>query len=265
MGDIVLKKAEYVVGSQLIDLMNEMNADLEKNYGELNVVVSALDAKLRKDNRIAIPPNDPSLAQSIPKLTIEYIDSEGSWHIATAELPETLHIGERTAFGKMIQKPGDVLWSTSIVVGQWTMVFVVATMYALVVLWTFKQWEFMQGKFEHWNDVSVERFGPIGFVIAVIVYGLFWIFRLPSDFLNPSAPDGWMLKWFVMATSAIAPIPGFLIEFIIWMTVVRNLGKGSSPSPGASVVAATDALSGLAGKLPSGLKTVAAAKGLHLK
>ena len=253
MGDIALSKAEYTVGTQKIDLLSEMNDELSKNYGELNVVVSALDAKLRKDNRILVPPNDPSLAQNVPKLTIEYTDERGAYHVASSTLTETLHIGERSAFGKIVQKPGDILWSASLVVGQWSMVFIVATLYGLVVLWTLKQWEFMQGKFKNWGDITTARFGPLGYVVGVIIYMLFWIFRLPSDFISPTSPDGWMLKWVVAASSAFAPIPGFLVQCIIWMTVVRNLGKGPAPSPGASIVDAG-----------SSIKALAAAKVLRL-
>lgn len=252
MGDIALSKAEYTVGTQLIDLLREMNEDLSKNYGELNVVVSALDAKLRKDNRILIAPNDPSLAQNVPKLTIEYTDETGAWHSTSATLTETLHIGERSTFGKLVQKPGDVIWSASVIVGQWSMVFVVAVLYGLVVLWTLKQWQGMEGKFKNWGEITTDRFGPLGFVVAVIVYMVFWVFRLPSDFISPSSPDGWMVKWIVAATSAFAPIPGFLVQSIIWMTVVRNLGRPA----GATMAQSANDIAGAANAMTSfkGLK-----------
>ena len=81
----------------------------------------------------------------------------------------------------------------------------------------------------------MDKFGGLGFVVAVLIYGLFAIFRYPSRFLSPSGGDGWMLKLFMTALSAYAPIPGLLTQMIIWFTVVRNLGKPSSPSvlPGA--------------------------------
>ena len=261
MGDITLISADYTVGTQTITLLNEMNEELAKNYGELNVVVSALDAKLRKDNRIVVAANDPSLAQNVPVLTIKYADREGGWHIVTGKLTDTVKIGERSVYGKMVQKPGEILWSSSLVVGQWMMVFVVVTMWALVVLWSWMQTRGMEGKFTEWSSITMARFGPIGFVIAVLIYMLFWIVRLPGDIIgnlmSEKPPDGWLLKPFVAAASAYAPIPGFLVQTIIWMTVVRNLGKPA----GATMTDNTNAALGAAASLlPASVKAAAAAK-----
>jgi hypothetical protein len=244
MGDITLISADYTVGTQTISLLNEMNEELTKNYGELNVVVSALDAKLRKDNRIVVPVNDPSLAQNVPVLTIKYADKEGAWHIATGKLTDTVKIGERSVYGKMVQKPGEILWSSSLVVGQWMMVFVVVTMWALVVLWSWMQTRGMEGKFTEWSSITMARFGPIGFVIAVIIYILFYIVRIPCELIGNlmgGAPDGWILKAFMAAGSAYAPIPGFLVQTIIWMTVVRNLGKPAGATMTDNASGAVDA------------------------
>jgi hypothetical protein len=259
MGDITLISATYTVGTQSIALLNEMNEELAKNYGELNIVVSALDAKLRKDNRIVLPVNDPSLAQNVPVLTIKYADREGAWHIKEANLTETLTIGERSVYGKMVQKPGEILWSSSLVVGQWMMVFVVVTMWALVVLWSWMQTRGMEGKFTDWSTLTTARFGPIGFVIAVVIYILFYIVRVPCELIgnlmNEKPPDGWILKAFMAAASAYAPIPGFLVQTIIWMTVVRNLGKPA----GETMLGNTNAALGAAASL-----LPAAAKGLKV-
>jgi hypothetical protein len=245
MGDITLISAVYTVGSHDIVLLNEMKEELAKNYGELNIVVSALDAKLRKDNRITVPVNDSSLAQHVPVLTIKYVDREGAWHIATGKLTDTVKIGERSVFGKMVQKPGEILWSSSLVVGQWMMVFVVVTMWALVVLWSWMQTRGMEGKFTDWSTLTTARFGPIGFVIAVVIYVLFYIVRIPGELIgnlmSEKPPDGWLLKPFVAAASGYAPIPGFLVQTIIWMTVVRNLGKPAGPTMADNASGAVDA------------------------
>jgi hypothetical protein len=254
MGEtITLLTAEYTVGSQGIVLLNEMNEELVKNYGELTVDVSALDAKLRDANRIIVAKNDPSLAQNIPALTINYVDKEGGWHTKTAKLTETLTIGERSVFGKMVQKPGEILWSSSLVVGQWMMVFVVVTMWALVVLWSWMQTRGMEGKFTDWSTITTARFGPIGFVIAVLIYILFYIVRIPCELLgrlmSETPPDGWILKAFMAAASAYAPIPGFLVQTIIWMTVVRNLGKPAGATMTDNASGAVDAAAGLLNRL----------------
>jgi hypothetical protein len=246
MGEtITLLTAEYTVKDQGIVVLNEMNEELVKNYGELTVDVSALDAKLRKANRIDIPPNDESLARNIPALTINYVDNEGGWHTKTAKLHETLKIGERSVFGKMVQKPGEILWSSSLVIGQWMMVFVVVTMWALVVLWSWMQTRGMEGKFTDWSTLTTARFGPIGFVIAVVIYILFYIVRIPGELIgnlmSKKPPDGWLLKPFVAAASGYAPIPGFLVQTIIWMTVVRNLGKPAGPTIADNAAGAVDA------------------------
>jgi hypothetical protein len=235
MGDITLSKATYVVGDQEIDLIDQMNTQLAKNYGELTVIVATLDSKLREDRRITTAADSSVLASNLPKLTVEYTDQTGAFHRASANIRETLRIGERSAYGKVVQKPGDLLWNASLVAGQWLMVFVVATLYGLVVLWTYTQWKSMEGKFVEWSDITTTRFGPLGFVIAVLVYGVFAIFRYPSRFLSPTGGDGWMVKLVMTGLSAYAPIPGLLTQMIIWFTIVRNLGKVTSPSvlPGA--------------------------------
>jgi hypothetical protein len=260
MGDITLISANYTVGTQSIALLNEMNEELTKNYGELNIVVSALDAKLRKDNRITMAANDPSLAQNVPLLTIKYADKEGSWHIKEANLNETLTIGERSVFGKMVQKPGEILWSSSLVVGQWMMLFVAVTMWALVVLWSWTQTRGMEGKFTEWSTITMARFGPIGFVIAVIIYMLFYIVRIPCEvignWMSEKPPDGWILKAFMAAASGYAPIPGFLVQTIIWMTVVRNLGKPAGETMLGNTTAALGAAGAAAGKMAAAAKAV---------
>lgn len=259
MGDITLISAVYTVGNQDIGLLNEMNEELAKNYGELNIVVSALDAKLRKVNRIPETLDSTSLAQGVPKLTIKYADKEGSWHIKEANLNETLTIGERSVFGKMVQKPGEILWSSSLVVGQWMMLFVAVTMWALVVLWSWTQTRGMEGKFTEWSTITMARFGPIGFVIAVIIYMLFYIVRIPCEvignWMSEKPPDGWILKAFMAAASAYAPIPGFLVQTIIWMTVVRNLGK---PAGATMVDNAAGAMGAATALLPANVKAAAA-------
>jgi hypothetical protein len=110
------------------------------------------------------------------------------------------------------------------------MIFVVATLYGLIVLWTWTQWKGMEGKFTDWTEITSTRFGPLGFVIAVLVYGIFYIFRYPGKFISSTAPDGWMVKLFMTALSAYAPIPGVLTQMIIWFTIVRNLGNATPPS-----------------------------------
>ena len=122
------------------------------------------------------------------------------------------------------------------------MVFVVATLYGLIVLWTWIQWKGMEGKFIEWNDVTMDKFGGLGFVVAVLIYGLFAIFRYPSRFISPSGGDGWMLKLVMTALSAYAPIPGVLTQMIIWFTVVRNLARPAGTSLADTGAAAMGAM-----------------------
>jgi len=130
------------------------------------------------------------------------------------------------------------------------MVFVVVTGWALVVLWSWMQTRGMEGKFKVWNDITMDRFGPIGFVIAVLIYMLFYIVRIPCEFFGKMAssdpPDGWILKMLMAAASGYAPIPGFLVQTIIWMTVVRNLGKPAGPTMADNASAAMGAVGNLA-------------------
>ena len=246
MGDITLSKATYVVADQELDLLEQMNTELKKNYGELNVVVAALDAKLREDHRITTAADSSILAANLPKLTVEYTDETGAWHRAEANIRETLHIGERSAYGKAIQKPGDLIWSASLVAGKWMMVFVVATLYGLIVLWTWIQWKGMEGEFKDWNTITMDKFGGLGFVVAVLIYGIFGLFRYPSRFISPSGGDGWMVKLVMTGLSAYAPIPGLLTQMIIWFTVVRNLKNSAGTSLADGAAAAVNAVGNIA-------------------
>jgi hypothetical protein len=79
MGDITIVSAAYVVGTQSIDVADIIEEIRSKNYGEINLPITKLDADLRKDNRIVLAATDPTLALTPPRITVEYTDERGAW------------------------------------------------------------------------------------------------------------------------------------------------------------------------------------------
>jgi len=241
MGDTTIVSATYVVGTQSIDVADIIEEIRSKNYGEINLPITKLDADLRKDNRIALAANDPTLALTPPRITVEYTDERGAWHTISSTLTETLKIGQRSTFGTLIQKPFDALWQVAMTVGKGQMIFVIAMGYALVVLWTYKQWEYMQEPFKPMvgsvgnpgmmGENYAEKFGPLGKWIALAIFTIFvggeFLSEKIAKFFKPTQPWGysWVTKLFPTIISAFAPIYGFVTQFILWVMIVKNIPK----------------------------------------
>jgi hypothetical protein len=234
MGDIVLVKAVYKVADQDIDVMPNLAAIQSKNYGAIELPIAALDAELRKDDRIVTKADSDVLKQSLPSLTVHYRSQTGANHYVTKTIKETLKIGKRSAIGQFIQKPGDVLWSLALVAAKGQFVFVVVLGWALVVMWSFKQWQFIEKAFDVGGvaqgppPYSTETYGIVGPWIMFLIYWLLQLFVYPSKILGaafggPEPPRGWILKILITVAAALAPVAGFFFQLVIWFTVVTSI------------------------------------------
>lgn len=232
MGDILILSADYVVGSQQIDVSDYVTTERDKNYGAINFPVQKMDDDLRKDHRIAAPPpaDAAALALNPPQLTIKYTDASGAYHTVTYKITETVDLGERTAFGKFAQKPGDVLWSVGLTAAKGQFLFVFVLMWALVITWSYKQWEYLQKAYN--NDAihpyPDDELGIAGKYVAIFVYFIFSYggkigkpFELLLGGVNVS--DGWIVKFLFAAFAALTPVSSFFFQFLIWFTLVQSL------------------------------------------
>lgn len=226
MGGITVTVANYVVGPQVIDVSDYLEQERWKNFGEIKFAVAKLDAFLRSDNRITLAPDSTVLASSPPNLHVEYTDETGAFHSLDAGLNDTLDIGEQSFIGKLIRKPGAILWDLGIMTGNVFFIFVFAMTWALTVLWSLKQWEFIANNLP--REGPYDRFGLLGHWVAVATNAFLRTMDTPSKFLGPfvgvvPAPYSWLTKWFFAFLTALSPVPGFFFQLLIWITLVQTL------------------------------------------
>jgi hypothetical protein len=230
MGDILILNAEYTVGGQQIDVSDYVTQQQGANYGAIDFAVQKLDDDLRKDHRISIPADDPSLKLAVPRLTINYTDESGAYHTASYVLTEKVDVGERSSIGKFIQKPGDILWGVGLTVAKGQYLFGLVLVWALVVLWAFKQWEYLELAFRKGAiDGSLhDEFGVLGKFMAVLVYTIFTYGNLlgkPFQILLGGAEPipGWIVKYIFSAFAVLTPVSSFFVQFLVWFTLVQTL------------------------------------------
>jgi len=232
MGSVLVLNAEYVVGNQAIDVSDYVTTQQGANYGAIKFPVNKMDEDLRKAHRIAAPPpaDAAALALNPPRLTINYTDESGAYHTVSYTITEMVDIGERSAFGKFVQKPGDVLYDVGLTAAKGQFVFVFALMWALVVVWAYNQWGFLQDQFVNGNITSTinDRLGVLGKYVALFVY---WIFTYGSAIGKPlemllggvDVKRGWIVKFIFALFAALTPVTSFLFQFLIWFTLVQTL------------------------------------------
>jgi hypothetical protein len=229
MGDILIMTANYVVGSQDIDVKDYVLTEQSTNYGAIDFPVQKMDDDLRKDHRISVAKDADALKLTPPRLTITYTDAAEAYHTVDYAITESVNLGERTAFGKFVQKPGDVLWSVGLTAakGQFLFVFVVA--WALIVLWSYKQWAFLQGSYNA-GKISIiidDDYGILGKYIVLGIYIMFYYGEMVeeplSKFFKPPVEPGWTFKFIFAFLAALTPVSSFFFQFLIWFTVVKTL------------------------------------------
>lgn len=241
MGDITVTKAEYVVADQPpIDVSEILNNLQMKNYGAIELPIATLDAQLRKDNRIILAATADQLKLTPPKLVVNYLDETGGYHHVETSLGDTLKLGERSTFGQFVQKPGKILWDLGLTAAKGQFVFVFALGWALVVLWSYKQFQFLEEAFSTSSTprgivatlpadgYPVETYGIIGRWVMAGLWYLFYAMEFPSKPLGmlfgaAEPPYGWLTKVVMAVFAALAPIAGFFFQFMIWFTAVQSI------------------------------------------
>jgi hypothetical protein len=238
--DITITRADYIVATQIIDVMSILKDIQSSSYGQIQLPISKLDADLRKDKRIIVAADSDVLKLTPPKLITEYSDKEGAFHIVESSLTETLSIGERTSFGQFVQKPGDVLWGLGLYAAKGQLVFVVVLFWALGVMWAFKQWQYLEKAFGPGGvaenpPYTPETYGLVGQWVMFLIYCIFAIFAVPSKYIGllfgGEAPRSWLVKVLFACASALSPIAGFAFEFLIWFCAVQTLTPAAKSVP----------------------------------
>jgi hypothetical protein len=234
MGDITLTKADYVVADQIIDVLATLTDIQTKNYGAINLPIATLDAQLRKDNRIVAKPDADALKLTPPKLIVDYADETGAYHHVETLLTGTLTLGERSTFGQLVQKPSELLWNMGLVAAKGQFVFVFVFVWALIVLWTYKQFQFLEQAFGSGGIASAgppypaETYGLIGQWVMFLLYYVYYYVQIPSKLIGimfgaTEPPYGWLVKVLFSIGSALAPVAGFFFQFLIWFTAVQSI------------------------------------------
>jgi len=234
MGKVTLIRATYTVpGQGPIDVLEMLTENQSKNYGAVDIAVSKIDGDLRNDNRITVDKNSDALKFSPPILAVDYADEKNAYHHQEFSLADVVRIGDRTTFGKFSQKPGEVLWEMGITAAKGQFVFVIVLGWTLVVVWTYKQFQFLQESFSPSGPAASppytpEKYGVLG---QWVMYGLYCVFlgmNFPSQsvgvFFGKDRPSySWMTKFLFAVLSALAPVAGFLFQTLIWFTAVQQI------------------------------------------
>jgi hypothetical protein len=228
MGEILILRAKYVVGDQEIDVISYLTTQQSANYGAINFPVQQMDEDLRKKNMIVLAKDADPLKLTPPVLTITYTDEAGAHRSLTKKLGEVVDIGERSSFGKFVQKPGDVLYDFGLTAAKGQFLFVFILAWALVVVWSYKQWEFLQGAYNGRNITSSinDSLGLLGKYVGIAVFYLFdyvSIVELPFKGFVPLAARGWTIKFIFSLFAALTPVSSFFFNFLIWFTLVQSL------------------------------------------
>jgi hypothetical protein len=245
MGDVKLTKAEYIVGTQTLDVLDVLNKIKSDNYGAIELPMAKLDADLRKDNRIATPPDAEALRLTPPRLVVDYTDGAGIPHhiekIGSAQPPkvlpgtsehfnnnseDTVAIGKRSAWGTLLQQPYDILKWFAVESTKGGFLFGLALFCALVVTWTWVQWGYIcivltprdlkDPKPSALNPayMTTENFGILSKWIIPLVGGFIWILSGVAH----KAIDPFLVKWGINKAPAYGWLPRLL------MTVGSGLG-----------------------------------------
>jgi len=234
MGEILILRAKYVVGDQDIDVTSYLTTQQSANYGAINFPVQQMDEDLRKKNMIVLEKDADPLKLTPPVLTLVYTDEAGAHHSLTKKLGEVVEIGERSWFGKFVQKPGDVLMDFGLTAAKGQFLFIFVMSWALVVLWSYKQWAFLQDQMDgNRLPLSIEdKFGTLGKYVAIFaeaIFGLSFVIEPPIQKLveralgpTPFEP-GWTVKFFFAFCAALTPVSSFFFNFLIWFTLVQTL------------------------------------------
>jgi len=228
MGEILILSASYVVGDQDIDVTGYVTTQQGANYGAINFPVQKMDEDLRAKHMVVLAADADAVKLTPPRLTINYTDEAGAYHTVNYKIGEVVTVGERSSFGKFVQKPGDVLYDVGLTAAKGQFLFIFVLSWALVVLWSYKQWEFLQLAYNQKNLTGTldDSLGLLGKYVGLAVFYLFSLIttaEMPFKGFVPSALPGWTIKFIFSLFAALTPVSSFFFNFLIWFTLVQSL------------------------------------------
>lgn len=266
MGEVKLTKAEYIVGTQTLDVMDLLEKIKDENYGAIELPMAKLDEDLRKDNRITTPADAEALRLTPPRLVVDYVDEKGIPHhiektgaAQAAPLPpakekfedgkDTVAIGGRSTFGRLIQTPSEIFKDMGMFAAKGSFLFGFALFWTVMVIWTFTQWTYigieltpLKGAAGDPNKYTTENLGifskyivgltalAMGALAALCEYSK--VNATIAKYVGGVPVYGWLMRAIMTITSGFAPIAGFFLQLMIWFTVVRPIeALKKNPSP----------------------------------
>ena len=234
MGDITVTSAVYTVDTQTIDVSSTLNTLKTQNYGAIELPIAKLDADLRKDNRITAKPDADTLKINPPVLSVDYTDETGAAHHVETSLNDSLSIGNRSMVGNLLQKPGEMLWGTGMMFAKAQIITALVLFWALVVIWTFKQWTYLAVELRPTMDMkpgnpityTTDNYGIFGKYIMMVVFAFITGTALLTSKIDKNfgvPPYGWLARAIMTLISGVAPVGGFFLQLMIWFTTVHSI------------------------------------------
>jgi hypothetical protein len=266
MGEVKLTKAEYIVGTQTLDVMDLLEKIKDENYGAIELPMAKLDEDLRKDNRITTPADAEALRLTPPRLVVDYVDEKGIPHhiektgaAQAAPLPpakekfedgkDTVAIGGRSTFGRLIQTPYEIFKDMGMFAARGSFLFGFALFWTVVVIWTYTQWTYicieltpLEGAAGNPNEYTTENLGILSkYIVGLTALAMGALAALCeylkindviARYLKSPPVYGWLMRGVMTITSGFAPIAGFFLQLMFWFTVVRPIeALKKNPAP----------------------------------
>jgi hypothetical protein len=276
MGEVKLTKADYIVGTQTLDVIDILNKIKAENYGAIELPMAKLDADLRKDNRIVTPADAEALRLTPPRLVVDYTDEKGIPHhidkVGPAQPPppptkehfedkdDTVAIGGRSMFGRLIQTPSEIFKDMGMFAAKGSFLFGFALFWTVIVIWTYTQWTYIGIEFTPLTGAAgdptkytTENLGIFSkYIVGLVALATASLAALCeyskvnatiATYIGATPVYGWLMRGIMTITSGFAPIAGLFLQLMIWFTVVRPIeGLKRNPSPNSLTVPGMDKL-----------------------
>jgi hypothetical protein len=213
MRDLRIVSATFVYGQQSVDAIKYIRPHI--SYGYVEYPMKSLLADMKDEHTITEVDNAESLKIHPPKLTVKYIDPEGS-HNAEFGMEDIIILGKLTAWGLFMKKPGELSWQAALAAGRIQFWFAVAVFWVLMVVWAYKLWSHMSEMGLTFTNATSDKFGDYGMLFARFA-GIF-------------APFG-ITRYIMAFIAALAPVWSFCVQFAMWYFVDSQLTTKLSPGP----------------------------------
>jgi len=276
MGEVKLTKADYIVGTQTLDVRDILEKIKAENYGAIELPMAKLDADLRKDNRIVTPADAEALRLTPPRLVVDYTDEKGIPHhidkVGSAQPPpvptkekfedggDKVAIGGRSVFGRLIQTPSEIFKDMGMFAAKGSFLFGFALFWTVMVIWTYTQWTYigieltpMEGAAGDPTKYTTENLGifskyvvgltalVMGALAALCEYSK--INATLAKYVGGTPVYGWLMRAIMTITTGFAPIAGLFLQLMIWFTVVRPIeALKKNPHPNSLTMLSVDKL-----------------------